>query len=58
MPFSKRRSLAIKIPLLTSLLLAAALLAMSVASYIELRTALVEIATSRLHQAADQMSAL
>jgi len=58
MPFSKRRSLAVKIPLLTSLLLVGALAAMSVASYLELRTALVEIATNRLHQAADRMSAV
>lgn len=58
MPFSKRRSLAFKIPLITSLLLAAALAAMSIASYLELRTALVELATARLHQAADQMSSV
>ena len=58
MPFSKRRSLAVKIPLLTALLLVAALAAMSVASYIELRTALVEMATGRLHQAGDQIAAV
>ena len=40
MPFRKRRSLAVKIPLIMSLLLLAALAAMSVASYLELRRAL------------------
>jgi signal transduction histidine kinase len=56
MPFSRRRSLAVKIPLLTSLLLLAALGAMSVASYVELRSALIGMATGRLQQAADQMA--
>ena len=55
MPFSRRRSLAVKIPLLTALLLLAALAAMSVASYVELRRATIDIATGRLKQAADQM---
>lgn len=58
MPFSKRRSLAFKIPLTTSLLLLAALAAMSVASYVELRSALIEMSAGRLQQAADQMSAV
>jgi signal transduction histidine kinase len=58
MPFSKRRSLAIKIPLLLSVLLLIALAAMSIASYIELRSAVVEMATSRLQQAAEQMAAV
>ena len=58
MPFFKRRSLAFKIPLLISVLLLIALTAMSAASYLELRTALVEIATGRLQQAADQMAGL
>jgi hypothetical protein len=56
MPFARRRSLAIKIPLLTSLVLLAALAAMSVASYMELWSALVEMARGRLDQAADQMA--
>jgi signal transduction histidine kinase len=56
MPFRKGRSLAVKIPLLTSLLLLAALAAMSVASYVELRTALVELAAGRLKGAATQMA--
>jgi signal transduction histidine kinase len=56
MPFSGRRSLAVKIPLLLSALLLLALATMSVASYLELRSALVELATTRLQQAADQMA--
>src|SRR5690349_5567907 len=56
MPFSRRRSLAVKIPLLLSALLLLALTAMSVASYVELRTTLVDIATARLQQAAGQMA--
>ena len=56
MPFRKRRSLAVKIPLITSLLLVAALAAMSVASYVELRRALVDLATGRLQGAAAQMA--
>ena len=56
MPFLKRRSLAVKIPLLTSLLLLAALAAMTVASYVELRRALVDMATQRLQGAAVQMA--
>ena len=56
MPFRKRRSLAVKIPLITSLLLLAALAAMSVASYLELRRALVDLATGRLQGAATQMA--
>jgi signal transduction histidine kinase len=56
MSFWSRWSLAVKIPLLTSLLLLLALAAMSVASYVELRGALVAVATSRLQQAADQMA--
>ncbi len=54
MPFSRGRSLAVKIPLLLSLLLLAALAAMTVASYVELRRATVDIATARLQQAANQ----
>jgi signal transduction histidine kinase len=56
MSFWGRRSLAVKIPLLTSALLLAALAAMSLASYIELRRAVVSTATERLQQAADQMA--
>jgi signal transduction histidine kinase len=56
MPFSRRRSLAVKMPLLVSVLLMLALAAMSVASYVELRSALIETATSRLQQAANQMA--
>ena len=56
MPFRKRQSLAIKIPLLTSVLLAAALAAMTVASYLELHRALVDMASQRLQGAAAQMS--
>ena len=56
MPFRKRRSLAVKIPLITSLLLLAALTAMSVASYVELRRALVDVANGRLQGAATQMA--
>jgi signal transduction histidine kinase len=56
MPFSRRRSLAVKLPLLVSVLLLLALAAMSVASYVELRRALIDMATGRLTQAADQMS--
>lgn len=55
MPFSRRRSLAVKIPLLMSALLLLALAGMSAASYIELRGSLIEIATGRLQRAADQM---
>jgi signal transduction histidine kinase len=58
MPFRKRRSLAVTIPLITSLLLLAALAAMSVASYVELRRALVDVATERLRGAATQMANL
>jgi signal transduction histidine kinase len=58
MPLSRRRSLAIKIPLILSLLLLAALTAMSVASYLELRRALTEVSTERLQQAAAQMAAV
>jgi signal transduction histidine kinase len=54
MPFSRHRSLAIKLPLLSSLMLLLAVGAMTIASYVELRSALVEIATSRLQQAADR----
>ena len=56
MPFSRGRSLAVKIPLLTSVLVLAALAAMSVASYVELRSALVDMARGRLEQAAGQMA--
>ena len=52
----KGQSLAVKIPLLTSLLLAAALAAMTVASYLELRRALVDEASQRLQGAASQMA--
>jgi HAMP domain-containing protein len=55
MPFSRRRSLAVKIPLLMSALLLLALAGMSAASYYELRGSLIEIATERLQRAADQM---
>ena len=58
MSFRKRRSLAIKIPLLTSLLLAAALAAMTVASYLELRRALVDLASQRLQGAATQIASV
>ena len=58
MPFRKRRSLAVKIPLLTSLLLLAALAAVSVASYVELRSALVDLAAGRLQGAAYQMASV
>jgi signal transduction histidine kinase len=56
MPFRKRRSLAVTIPLITSLLLLAALAAMSVSSYVELRRALVDVATGRLQGAGTQMA--
>jgi len=56
MPFSRRRSLTIKLPLLLSLLLLAAVAAMAAASYIELRGALTQMAGTRLHQAAAQMA--
>jgi hypothetical protein len=56
MPFSRRRSLAVKIPLLMSALLLLALAGMSAASYYELRGSLIEIATERLQRAADQMA--
>ncbi|HEX6163895.1 MAG TPA: ATP-binding protein [Vicinamibacterales bacterium] len=56
MPSRRRQSLAIKIPLLTSVLLAAALAAMTVASYLELRRALVDMASQRLQGAAAQMA--
>ena len=58
MPFRKRRSLAVKIPLLTSLLLLAALAAVSVASYIELRNALIDLAAGRLQGASSQMASV
>jgi signal transduction histidine kinase len=58
MPFSRGRSLAVKIPLLTSVLLLMALAAMSVASYVELRGALLNMATGRLQQAADQLAGI
>jgi signal transduction histidine kinase len=58
MPFRKRRSLAVTIPLITSLLLLAALAAMSVASYVELRRELVDLATGRLQGAATQMASI
>jgi signal transduction histidine kinase len=56
MPFSKRRSLAVKIPLLMMTLLLLALAGMSAASYVELRASLIDIATERLQRAADQMA--
>ena len=56
MPFRKRRSLAIKFPLIVSALLLAALAAMSVASYLELRRTVLDLATGRLRQAANQMA--
>jgi chorismate mutase len=56
MLFSRRRSLAFKIPLVLSMLLLLALATMSVASYLELRRALVDMAATRLQQAADQMA--
>jgi len=52
----RQPSLAIKIPALLLVLLLAALAAMSVASYIEVRGALTGMASSRLRQAADQMA--
>jgi signal transduction histidine kinase len=58
MPFSRRRSLAVKIPLLMSALLLLALAGMSAASYVELRGALIELSSGRLQSAADQMSGL
>src|SRR5689334_14524897 len=56
MPFRNRQSLAVKIPLLQSLILAAALAAMTVASYVELQRALVDVAAQRLQGAASQMA--
>ncbi|MBY0497688.1 MAG: HAMP domain-containing protein [Cyanobacteria bacterium] len=56
MPFRSRQSLAVKIPLLQSLLLLAALGAMTVASYVELQRALVDMASQRLQDAAAQMA--
>ncbi|HWI17256.1 MAG TPA: ATP-binding protein [Vicinamibacterales bacterium] len=56
MPFSKRRSLAVKIPLLMTTLLLLALAGMSAASYVELRASLIDIATGRLQRAADQLA--
>jgi signal transduction histidine kinase len=56
MSFWARRSLAIKIPLLTSVLLLAALTAMSIASYVELQREVTDLATGRLKQAAEQMA--
>ncbi len=53
MPSSRRRSLAVKIPLLLLTLLLLALAGMSAASYLELRASLIEIATGRLQRAAD-----
>jgi signal transduction histidine kinase len=58
MPFRKRRSLAVTIPLITSVLLLAALAAMSLASYLELRRELVALATQRLEGAASQMATM
>lgn len=58
MPSSKRRSLAVKIPLLMMTLLLLALAGMSAASYLELRASLIEIATGRLQRAADQMASV
>jgi len=54
--FWARQSLAVKIPVLTSVLLLAALAAMSVASYLELRREVMTLATGRLQQAAGQMA--
>jgi signal transduction histidine kinase len=56
MPLWKRRSLAVKIPVIVSALLLAALAAMSVASYLELRRTVIDLATGRLRQAATQMA--
>jgi signal transduction histidine kinase len=56
MPFAKRQSLALKIPLLMTTLLLLALAGMSAASYVELRASLIEIATGRLQRAADQLA--
>jgi signal transduction histidine kinase len=56
MPFSRRRSLAVKLPLLSSLMLLLAVGAMTVASYLELRRALADIAAARLQQAAARMA--
>src|SRR5690348_16845639 len=56
MPFRNWQSLAVKIPLLQSLLLLAALAAMTVASYVELQRALVDMASQRLQGAAGQMA--
>ena len=54
----KGLSLSVRIPLLTSLLLAAALAAMTVASYLELRRALVDEASQRLQGAAAQVAGM
>ena len=56
MSFWARQSLAVKIPVLMSVLLLAALAAMSVASYLELRREVMDLATGRLQQAAGQMA--
>ena len=56
MSFWARQSLAVKIPVLMSVLLLAALAAMSVASYLELRREVMDLAAGRLQQAAGQMA--
>src|SRR5688500_10546379 len=56
MPYSRRRSLGFKIPLLMSLILLMAMAATSLASYVELRRVLIDLSTVRLREAADQMA--
>jgi signal transduction histidine kinase len=56
MPFSRRRSLAFKIPLLMSMILLMAMAATSLASYVELRRVLIDLSAERLREATDQMA--
>jgi signal transduction histidine kinase len=56
--FWSRQSLAVKLPIILTLLLLLAVTAISVASYLELRREVVGLASARLQQAAEQMAAV
>ena len=56
MLFWSRQSLAVKLPIILTLLLLLAVTAVSVASYLELRREVIALASGRMQQAADQMA--
>ena len=58
MRFWSRQSLAIKLPIILTLLLMLAVTAVSIASYLEVRREVLALASGRLQEAADQMATM